>query len=1291
VSARRRIITLLLAALVLAVMALLGRRVTLDEDIAVLLPDTSPELRRSASVLRDVFERTIIVVGAPEGRAVDPEALGAAADRLAERLRASGEVARVRSRMEAGGALPVISLLRERAPRFIDAEGLRRVEERTRPAAVEAALPALARRLQEPDGAAFASSAAEDPLGITNLALAPLGALLTGFGSARIIDGRVTSEDGRHVLVVVEPGFPPTEARRSERLMALIDEIARDLAADPGVQVRCMGAHRATLDNARQIQRDVELTSSIGVALMAAMVILTFTRLDLALLSLLPTMFGAVFALGAFSLWRDSVPAMVGGFGAVLLGLTIDYAIQVLYRFDSSPEGRFDVPLMPLLASGGIMCVACLSLNASSLPGVRDIGTFGALGIGGAVAFAVLVLPALAFRRSGRRAPLLDLAVPVRWMHARRTTGKAVVAFLVVTPLAAVGAARLRFDGDVTRLSSLTPAARADEEAIARAFGEAFKLSSVVVEGATLEETLRANDRVAALLDRAAAAKAIRGHASVSGLLPALETQEARLQGWRAFWTDERAQSLRGALAQAVARTPFRPAAFEPFLAWLQATHAPVRIDDLEGDLGALVRERVSRSGERWVVSTPVSTESYAQVEALRATLAREEPGALLVNKEALIRRFAAMVGDDMALLGIGGFLITGLLVLVWFGRLELALIIMLPLGLSCLWMLGILGWLGVPITLPSSVVAGLLFGTSVEYSIFIMSSRLEHFRTGRDGEVPADIAVILCDLSTVFGFGALALAGHPVLFSIGVTALVGDITAMVTALLFVPPLARAVLKRPGVNGTPRLRAMYTGLWIFVVMVGGALRYALLTRWRLRPEERLAVASREIRDMAIRIRDHLPIGRRSYVGLESAHLARPAILVANHVSMYDIMAILVLPIPIRILVKAWVWRMPVMGFMARDAGYILTEDRPADEVFERARDAIAQGASVLVFPEGRRSRDETTIARFHNGAFAIARGVGVKVIPIALVGMRDVVRYGTWWAGDHDARISVLDPLDPADFEGEGGDRRMAWEARDRIRKEIRRLLPETQSSPGWHLPLAGAYRYLGTVVSHYAASKLKRDPIIFALPEVCAGDDEVLVAGCGYGLMTLRLAVSFPERRIRAIDRDAEKLEVARAALGELPGVSFHEGDLREIDLGAPGTVTLVDVLHYWPPEVQRAVLLRIAAALRPGGRLLFRDGCAAGAGQRLVQAAESMAHAIGFTKSGGEFHFRTLEAWRALLCECGFVVEAERPDLGLLSNVTLLCRKAPLGAAVETAAPAMAAAGEGKGQGGERGTVDR
>lgn len=131
----------------------------------------------------------------------------------------------------------------------------------------------------------------------------------------------------------------------------------------------------------------------------------------------------------------------------------------------------------------------------------------------------------------------------------------------------------------------------------------------------------------------------------------------------------------------------------------------------------------------------------------------------------------------------------------------------------------------------------------------------------------------------------------------------------------------------------------------------------------------------------------------------------------------------------------------------------------------------------------------------------------------------------------------------------------------------------------------------------HYVLGKLRSDPSTRAIAARGPLGD-VLDLGCGRGQLAVAL-LEVGARRVVGYDWDAEKIALAeRAAEGF--DARFFARDLRDLgEIEPADTVLLVDVLHYFEPRVQDALLARAADLVRPGGRLFVRDG-ASGYGWR-------------------------------------------------------------------------------------------
>ena len=138
------------------------------------------------------------------------------------------------------------------------------------------------------------------------------------------------------------------------------------------------------------------------------------------------------------------------------------------------------------------------------------------------------------------------------------------------------------------------------------------------------------------------------------------------------------------------------------------------------------------------------------------------------------------------------------------------------------------------------------------------------------------------------------------------------------------------------------------------------------------------------------------------VTLENAEVidpARPQILVVNHTSWFDVLALATyLPGGYRFVAKKEIERAPLFGPSLRRCGhiYIDREDRArALESLERAREILEkERPTIIMFPEGTRSPDGA-LRPFKKGAFVLALQTGVEVVPAAIRGSRDVMPKGT--------------------------------------------------------------------------------------------------------------------------------------------------------------------------------------------------------------------------------------------------------------------------------------------------------
>jgi 1-acyl-sn-glycerol-3-phosphate acyltransferase len=94
-------------------------------------------------------------------------------------------------------------------------------------------------------------------------------------------------------------------------------------------------------------------------------------------------------------------------------------------------------------------------------------------------------------------------------------------------------------------------------------------------------------------------------------------------------------------------------------------------------------------------------------------------------------------------------------------------------------------------------------------------------------------------------------------------------------------------------------------------------------------------------------------------------------------------------------------------------------------------DAARHGTSLIVFPEGTLKRT-TGLMPFRTGAFQAAAQAGIPVVPVALRGVRSILRDGTWYLRRATVSVTIGEPIAAT-----GTDWAAAVALRDRVRAEI--------------------------------------------------------------------------------------------------------------------------------------------------------------------------------------------------------------------------------------------------------------
>ena len=172
-------------------------------------------------------------------------------------------------------------------------------------------------------------------------------------------------------------------------------------------------------------------------------------------------------------------------------------------------------------------------------------------------------------------------------------------------------------------------------------------------------------------------------------------------------------------------------------------------------------------------------------------------------------------------------------------------------------------------------------------------------------------------------------------------------------------------------------------------------------------------------------------------GLSNIDPAKSYIYMCNHQSNFDIPVLLgCLPVQFRWLAKAELFKIPIFGRAMRGAGYVGIDRFNRESAFESIEEAagkIKNGVSVMIFPEGTRSRDGK-IRLFKKGGFIMALNAGALIVPIVIRGTRPIMAKSSLRINPGDATMEVGKPIDTSGY---------TMETKENLIEHVRNVISE--------------------------------------------------------------------------------------------------------------------------------------------------------------------------------------------------------------------------------------------------------
>ncbi len=716
---------------------------------------------------------------AMEGTA-DPQAAAPVDTILVEQaLRAVGEALRPLGAQPVAQPGPeavavLAGQVEDHLPELVDEQELQRVQERIQPAALTAYLTALREKASQPDDALVASLARQDVLAIGGEMLRRLEPQ-NGIGFS---DGVVSHPDGRHFLLPLVVDFDPGDTHHTFQLMDAVWEQVRQWRAK-GVIIEPIGSYRHFDDNMKTLYGDFLATIPVGVTLIL-IVLWSLARSWGAVGAMyLPALLALITAVAAVAATAGEVPLPLIGFAASLLGVAVDYGVQMTFALRS---GGSEHVRSPLLRSFVVSGCAFGVLATSTVPALSSLGLMVLCGLAMAYGSARWLLPAVV-RPAARPDPWIGLTGPLlRFCEAQRW--RLLLLSGVITLALVPGLFQLHFLKDIQRMDGSRPATREALHDFLDRWGS-LESSNFLVD---------TEPSVDAALGRIRHARLVLGlpPSSVEIAIPDAATQELHRTAWNRFWLQHGADFQRdfasackasGLRAQGFAQSMQRYQA-EPSLQ--QVTDANWKGTPLSALFDHVIISMPVPPGQppAYRVASPIEVRTAADMAPIeeRAGQHPQEMGSVwIASRTMLASRLVAVLRNDLAVRGIAILAAVGLAVALLVRSPSIILAMLLPPGIALVWTFGILGRTGQELTPFTVLVAAFVGGIGIDCAVFL--AQREHRNL-------LMTPVIGCIATAVAGTVVMLYARHPLLSGVGVTLTIGMTSCLITSLMITPALA---------------------------------------------------------------------------------------------------------------------------------------------------------------------------------------------------------------------------------------------------------------------------------------------------------------------------------------------------------------------------------------------------------------------------------------------------------------------------------------------------------------------
>jgi uncharacterized protein len=1134
----RKSLSLGIAFIVVLSLGFLASRISFQENINQLIPsnDKSGMTSRVLEQVNFADKITVIISSKKKGSTAN---LTECATVFLDSLDSSCKpfVSKIQGKIEEENIQETFDFVYTNLPLFLDQKDYQHIQSKLHKDSIANSVSADYKSILSPAGLISKDFILKDPLGISFIALKKMEQLSVGDEFA-IENGFVLTKDRKNLLLFITPKLETNETDKNTHFIANLEEIKTSLNKQfqGKVEMSYFGATPVAVANATQIKADVQNTSIFAGVTLILILAFFYRSITTPIIIFIPSLLGALFALAVLYLCKGSISAISLGISSILLGETTDYSIYVLTHLRNNKNIKLlykDIT-KPLLLCGITTSITFLCLFFIKSDALQDLGLFACLSVVSTSIFSLVLIPVLYQFNTKIADPkpnILDKLGAYSY-HKNKYLVGFVLALLMICCFMY---SKVTFNNDLSALNFMTPRLKLAEKQLEQlSNNNESKSIYLATYGKSYDEVVANNNKLFNALEKDKSAKEILNFSSVGGIIFSRAIQNQKIKDWNVFWNSQKKETVTQSLISEGNKYGFKANAFSGFYELLNKNFKPISIAEYFNVKSFYLDEFIAQKNDFFTISTLVKVPINKRDQFVNQI--KKQPHLVVIDRQQTNETFLGTLKKNFEDLVNYSFIAVFFILLLAFRKIELAIISIIPVLISWVFTTGLMGIFGLQFNVVNIIVCTLIFGIGVDYSIFMTSALQKEFTFGKS-ELPSyRTSIILSVATTILGIGVLIFAKHPALKSISLISIIGIFSALMISFILQPLVFHFFVTNRVKSGKApyeikrllhsTLSFIYFGLGGFMLSLTSTVLMPILPfskKTKLRGFH--FVMSKFMQSVLI----SYPSIKRKIVNESKETFDKPAVIIANHSSFLDILAIGMLSPKIIFLVSDWVYNSPVFGKGVRLAGFYPVSSG-VDNGVEHLRSKVKEGFSIMVFPEGTRSQDNA-IKRFHKGAFYLAEELQLDIIPVVIHGYSEVLPKGDFIINGGQTTVKILNRIqyDDASFDNNLAERTKKISSFFKL--EYKRMRLDLEGVDYFKKTLLNSYDFKETQILKTIKVDIDEHlELCYNLNKWIDSKARILHFGTDYGQLDVLLTLQEPLRKMDSILLLDENRTVAKS-----------------------------------------------------------------------------------------------------------------------------------------------------------------